>query len=315
MARADQQMQISVPVEERGRETAESEGKEGQSRTLPRAREKMAGDLYNLTIPFQAPSPEHGDSCGYQTDPMEDTSTAQYSYEVISSEGPLSCLDSFDVGNEAVFSPKPKFAVPTKPDFAASEANFQPWSHSGALKLVTHRNNRPPKKAYFRIQLIRGLKKSLRQIATRRWPKAGIYQLDKSNPLHRDLWSDYYLRYKELKPHLQEATRVEIYNSVEKSYNNAYCERFFGDPAVRKMYFWYAGLVFWQGMTATEACRKFKFRCCGREEHTEECEAVWAGVKQCGQYGLFKDFGLSPWNGSQWVSCEEVDTELLLSSP
>lgn len=284
---------------------------EGKRQTLLEKR-KMAGVVYNLTPWLQTQISDNEDSCSY---PIDDTSTAQYSCDPVSSEGPQNCFDSFDELSEAPFQVKSPLLLPIKADFGPSTSSFQSYPQSDPLKQVTRFNNRCPKKAYFRIQLIRGFKKSLRQITTRRWAKAGIFQLDKSNPTHREMWADYYKRYRELKPAIKETTRMEIYNSVEKSYNNAYCKRFFGDEAARKLYFWFSGLVFWPGMKAEESCKKFKFRCCDREEHTEECEAVWAGVKQCAQYGLFKDFGLSPWNGSQWVSSEEVDTGLLLSLP
>src|SRR5574343_366316 len=47
------------------------------------------------------------------------------------------------------------------------------------LKALTKQDGSPAKKAYFRIQLIRGFKKSLRIVPKRKWPKAGVFRLNK----------------------------------------------------------------------------------------------------------------------------------------
>lgn len=243
---------------------------------------------------------------------IEDSSTGCFTTDPVGIEGPLDYLDHFDVWTDQTLQNESTIYI-KRGDRKNTFACPQPTPTQDPLKRVSRGNSRPPKKAYFRIQLIRGFKKSIRQVATRRWPKAGIYRLDKNNPQHRSLWSNYYSHYRELKAAMEEDTRAEIYNTEEMSFSNSYCRRFFTPQAIRKMYYRYTELVFWDGLHPEEACRKFKFWCCEGETHAGDCEGVWTGIKQCAQFGLFKDLNLRPWNGLQWVGHDEVDTSSLLT--
>ena len=184
------------------------------------------------------------------------------------------------------------------------------------LKQLHQRDGKPVKKAYFRIQLIRAFKKSLRQIATRKWAKAGIYKLNKNDEQHKQLWSRYYQCYKAEKAELSSDDLEAVQNNKEKCYNNQYCKRFFRSDAVRRLYFHFLDVTFREDSPPSDNCLKFRLQCCSGT-HSERCTETWRAVKDFSRFGLFHDLGLKPWNGSQWASTADLNTEqfLALSDP
>lgn len=162
----------------------------------------------------------------------------------------------------------------------------------------------PPKKEFFRIQLIRALKKSIRQLCANKMPTAAIHKVDMNNERQKQYWeelSSFYTLHKDELDRMSKTTQGPVTdgktkrrrNALKKdprSYNNGYCKAFFSSATVRAYNKKFCALVY--SASPSEMCKKIKAKCCGADEHTGNCEEVWERVHQYACGGMLKELGL-----------------------
>ena len=275
-----------------------------------------ARGVYKFNDQTEGESDPSIDSLGELFDSFADASTTMFDYHFQASDAQVSGLDELEVDEDQALLPLPvpPFSLqvpdtrpPQSPPRPAAATPRHPMKH------LIRQNGKPLKTAYFRIQLIRAFKKSIQHIATRKWARAGIFQLDKGEEGQRQMWADYYCRYKERKGLFSQEAWGLLHDNKEKSFGNAYCRRIFQCEAVRIMYFHFIQIVFHPSLTPEAACRKLKLRCCSVLTHTDQCSDVWLGVKRYAGVAMIYDLGLEPWNGEGWG--DVPDTSSFLSIP
>jgi hypothetical protein len=162
----------------------------------------------------------------------------------------------------------------------------------------------PPKKEYFRVQHIRALKKSIRQLCAKQIPTAAIHRVDKNNLRQVQYWEElknFYTLYKGELDRMSETTQGPVTDGKNKrrrnalkkdsrSYNNAYCKAFFSSATIRTYNKKFCALVY--SASPSEMCRKVKAKCCEADQHTSKCEELWESVHQYACVGMLKELGL-----------------------
>ena len=164
----------------------------------------------------------------------------------------------------------------------------------------------PPKKEYFRVQHIRALKKSIRQLRANKTSTVAIHRVDTSNLRQKQYWeelSNFYTLYKSELDRMSETTQGPVTDGKNKrrrnalkkdsrSYNNAYCKAFFSSATIRTYNKKFSALVY--SASPSEMCRKIKAKCCEADEHTSRCEEAWESVHQYACVGMLIELGLQP---------------------
>lgn len=159
-----------------------------------------------------------------------------------------------------------------------------------------------PKKEYFRCQHIRGLKKSIRQVAGKKPPKASIHRI--TTDAQKARWEALYEFYLANVPVLKAISDTAVGPVTDgkkkkqqlskpqadpKSYNNSYCKDFFSSPVVQTYNALYSDLVY-SGDPA-EMCEKMKVSCC-MGQHSCECGGVWQDIWEYARVGMLEELGL-----------------------
>lgn len=153
------------------------------------------------------------------------------------------------------------------------------------------KNPKCPKKEYLRCKLIRGHKRAIRQIKKGIIPKTTLHKFDLNNRKSLRIWNE---MIKIFENHTQifleisktesgpntdgKAKRKSSSTKIEKSFNSAFCKKYFLHEEVRRSYFFYVQLLFVEFDIMT-LISKFQFRCCREDVHSVNCIQNWIGLK------------------------------------
>ena len=159
-----------------------------------------------------------------------------------------------------------------------------------------------PKKEYFRCQHIRGLKKSIRQMAGKKPPKASIHRI--STDAQKGRWEALHEFYITNSSALRLVSDTAVGPATDgkkkkqqaadssadpKSYNNPYCKDFFSKPVIQTYNALYSDLVY--SGDPEEMCKKMKVTCC-MGQHSGECEGIWQEVWEYARVGMLEELDL-----------------------
>jgi hypothetical protein len=158
-----------------------------------------------------------------------------------------------------------------------------------------------PKKEYFRCQHIRGLKKSIRQMAGKKPPKASIHRI--STPAQIARWDALHDFYTANSSALRLVSDTAVGPATDgkkkkqqagpstdpKSYNNPYCKDFFSQQVIQTYNALYSDLVY--SGDPEEMCKKMKVTCC-MGQHSGECEGIWQEVWEYARVGMLEELEL-----------------------
>ena len=182
-------------------------------------------------------------------------------------------------------------------------------SGSGHPLQLLHRKSRVgkvgnPKKEYFRVQLIRALKKSIRQLATGKFPKAAIHKVNPSDLRQVQCYESlkhFYIQHRNELNRISPTTtgpttdgktkrRGRASKNCPRSFSDAFCRGFFSSATIRTYNSLFCALVY--SAPPSEMCKKMKANCCADDEHTSQCDAVWERVHQYACVGMLQELEL-----------------------
>ena len=66
---------------------------------------------------------------------------------------------------------------------------------------------------------------------------------------------------------------------IQSSYNNDYCQSFFGAGMTRRGFVAYIELVFGH-KTSQELCERFQAKCCADLQHSKQCTQLWRQLER-----------------------------------
>jgi hypothetical protein len=196
------------------------------------------------------------------------------------------CLDSIEP-----LDPKPlgaKAGVSTNLKKTRSCSAFE----KKTLSMFIDKNNRSPKKEYIRCQIIRGVKRAMRDSRSlSRLPVKKLHSVDSQCFESVEAWRDFTETVKinqnfvsmfsstESGP-LTDGKSSRKYQSNEKSYNDRFCFRFFTEIMKTDIYSHFLLLIF-TPFTCKSLCLKFNFRPVGHSTKacSPDCRSKWEAFR------------------------------------
>jgi hypothetical protein len=174
------------------------------------------------------------------------------------------------------------------------------------LSLFINKNNRPPKKEYLRIQIIRSFKRSIREGLNRKVPNKKLGEVIESSSQSRQAWEDFMNFVNEYSVFFTRISRTDTGPQTEarsqrtiesnsKSFNDQFCRQFFSESFVREAYSLFVQVVF-ACLDCKVLIRKFGFKPkVHRNSRTDsiECEENWNKLKTYVMTQMIKDLGVS----------------------
>jgi hypothetical protein len=175
------------------------------------------------------------------------------------------------------------------------------------------KSGKPLKKEYQRCQIIRGIKKCARLMATGNKPQRGIHTFDIGDHEKVMIWQ----AMEQLVSHDPElfaslgstcegpATdgkihrkRLHLETPKFRSFNDNYCSNFYKEELVREFHYYYLQLVYGIGAVDPKSiCEKLTVFCCdGR--HSDLCTAIWEQVRNYLMFEMIDQLGLKPYGTS-----------------
>ena len=188
----------------------------------------------------------------------------------------------------------PVLAITTtklQPSFGSVLHGFFCWTRNKSVKKV--------KKEYFRTQHIRAMKKSIRQIASKKEPSASIHRLKGNNEGQKEAWAKLKHFFQVHSSYLSATSQVcteptrrsRPHFAPFKSFNNTYCKSFFTSPPVQQYTLLFCDLVY-DHQSSEELCTKMRFLCCLKDTHSAECCEKWKELKQYARGEMLEELGL-----------------------
>ena len=165
-----------------------------------------------------------------------------------------------------------------------------------------------PKLENFRLKLIRGTMRSIREFTrdARTYPVSGTHAIDPTDPqqirLYSRLKEQFFLNKADLLPFgstqkgpetnkYRNKTKVRTHGTRPSSFNDAFCRKFLDSEARLDYFQLYLDLVF-SGNDCEWIGRRLKVKCCAQSVHSAECAEVWRRVKEFASWGLLERLGL-----------------------
>lgn len=191
-------------------------------------------------------------------------------------------------------------------NFTTNGAEESDFGHP--LRLLNRKSRKGkdgnPKKEYFRAQLIRALKKSIRQLATGKFPKAAIHRVNPNNLSQVQCYESlkhFYIQHRRELDKVSSTAKGPATDGKTKrrgkaakncllSYSDSFCKGFFSSETIRRYNTLFCALVY--SAPPSEMCKKMKAKCCAEEEHTSQCDTVWERVYQYACVGMLQELGL-----------------------
>ena len=175
------------------------------------------------------------------------------------------------------------------------------------LSLFIDKNNRNPKKEYLRIQIIRGVKRAIREaLSSRRYPTKKLHAVDLSSSASKSAWdqfvqsvtenSDFTSRYSSTdsgpSTDGKSSRMSQVAESKSKSYNDRFCYKFFSEIMQTSIYSNYLILVF-NPFCCKALQNKFNFRPSGHNTKScsDECSKRWKLLQEYISVKMIEDLG------------------------
>ena len=191
------------------------------------------------------------------------------------------------ISSQPPSSPRPKHEKFHK-RFSVSSKFFKMSKQKSNPNL---KNRKHPKLEYLRCKLIRGLKKLIRVLLNSRSPKQFKFASINQESLEKISAFSKFINYN--KHQLQEILSTKETSPVYKfkSYNIQFCKEFFSEEVIRECYLLYLEVLF-GSKSCKELCKEFKFQCCDRFEHGEDCVEKWKEMKDYVQFEMVDELFL-----------------------
>ena len=143
------------------------------------------------------------------------------------------------------------------------------------------------KREYVCIQIIRGIKKSIKWILVKRCPpQKGILQIDLRNSQMQQKWQefeDFVWENEEL------FVSLGFTKKRERKFNTSYFRQFYKRDEVKYVHFLYLQLIYGlHSINPGSLCKTLRVSCC-RGEHDEHCVKIWTKLKKYVMVGMIQD--------------------------
>ena len=164
-----------------------------------------------------------------------------------------------------------------------------------------------PKKEYIRCKLIRGHKRILRQItANEAYIKDLLENSNENEPkqIYLRLLVSCFLANKNI---LSELIPVEMgpvnevmkkknmkVDHLKKSFNGDFCREYLEKIETRESYYYYIEFLF-SDFKCSKLIKKFGFKCCLQENHTQACYLKWLLLKKYCSHLILEDLDIVPY--------------------
>ena len=160
-------------------------------------------------------------------------------------------------------------------------------------QFLCKRSNKHPKKEIIRCEVIRGIKRSIRQLAEGKAPMKGWHGFQQLGDLEAEaLWKQLRTLVETHSQVLLNIANTEAGPKTDgkvirarggdkshfNSFNDAFCRWFYSAPVVRSFHRLYVELVFIHCKAASLAA-KLPFTCCAGPEHSQGCAEKWRALK------------------------------------
>ncbi|OMJ96314.1 hypothetical protein SteCoe_44 [Stentor coeruleus] len=157
-----------------------------------------------------------------------------------------------------------------------------------------------PKKEYIRCKLIRGTKKSIRNLGKKAFPKK-IGNFENISSLMLDNWNTmmHYFQENQKVLSLFSSTQDKIPDKETKSYNLKFCKMFFERSEVREAFQFYVKYLF-SDYDCNRLCKEFNFQCCRGHGHTLECGKKWEELKHFILNDMVEEIGFKLEDEGNW---------------
>ena len=184
---------------------------------------------------------------------------------------------------------------------------------------------RHPKKEYVRCKLIRGHKRALRQVYTKKYPSATIHKIDIQVEAELLSWKAFTIHASKFKDYLTEVCKTEngpmtdgvakrtqqkkMSAEIQKSFNDNFCREYFLDPIRYESYKLYIGIIF-ATFDAENLCSRFEFTCCSEDNtsHYPDCLRKWKSLEKFIKDGMVQELEVHlPKEATEVAETEEVD--------
>lgn len=234
---------------------------------------------------------------------LSDTETSLY-YAILA-EKPITpmCIHPSFQGN-STNSPIPKTIITYHLGKKCQKLSETPLS----LLICAKGPRNHPKLENFRLKLIRGTMRSIREftrgVAT--YPLSGTHAIDASDPqqvrLYSRLKEQFFLNKADLLPFgstqkgpetnkYRNKTKARTHGTRPSSFNDAFCRKFLDSEARLDYFQVYLDLVF-SGNDYERIGKRLKVKCCAQSGHSAECAEVWRRVKEFAAWGMLERLGL-----------------------
>ena len=192
------------------------------------------------------------------------------------------------------------------------------------LKKVQNKAGRPLKKEYKRCQIIRGMKKMIRQFKkrgfTRKLNETFDFMSVRDGNLMMKMKEIYYANeslFDMISPTTAgPATDGKAHRSSEvstaQSFNHDFCQRFFSPSCVREFLALMVELVYGleDDICPAQLCKRLGEYCCRKDTHSANCVQAWTGVRRYVSEVMLEELGLSQFAEKDY----EAETDLFLFS-
>ena len=189
------------------------------------------------------------------------------------------------------------------------------------LRQFTYKSTKPLKKEYVRVNIIRMHKKIIRScLSTGPALKRFCKTLKKMPYARQDLWKPLSAFIDEHRESLKilsntangpitdgksKANKEEI--KKERSFNTNFCKKYFSENYVRESFYLFIEYLF-ADLSSEKLCLTFRYYCCDRVSHSEQCASNWLKMKEFFQITMFEDLELMP------VKKNRINYELFYST-
>lgn len=171
-----------------------------------------------------------------------------------------------------------------------SSRNLSRKKYILALKLFKDKKNRPPKREYFRTKLIRGHKRAIRHVLSKKIPTKTSNSVDINSKDQYTAWCIFKNFVNEHKFELEEISRTSngpgtdgkcrrpSKNASDKTFNDNFCSIYFKNPFVKTSFIQYIDFLFSE-IDCDLLNKRFDLKCCKLSSHLTCCSENWLALK------------------------------------
>jgi len=271
----------------------------GRVKVEPEVEEEM------LRLKFVAAKAAFGSGSEDEDLTLSDTETA-HSHSIISDilSAPSYVHPSFRVSPEK--KSVPSAIANTPPTCPVPRHSETPLS----LLYCAAGPKRHPKLENFRLKLIRGMMRSIREFAKGKhlYPKSGPHAIDICDPEQVQWYECLRAQFRANRAALVPCGRTQrgpdTKNRRQKgrsqrkstrpaSYNDSFCAKLLAAEPITAYFQTYLSVVF-SDTDLQSLCTKLKVKCCAEAEHTQQCTEVWRQVQGFARWDMLARLGLNP---------------------